>query len=208
MHCADQDCGIQANAETELSLADRWITAQAQATAAEVARSMQHYRFDLASQALYEFIWNGIATGILELSKPVLWDEGASAAAFAARATRWSRYWKPGCDCCTRSCFHHRGDLGSRWRRLAGRSGDTIMLAPTPWRMATPTPRQTRDIEWLKGLIVGVRTIRSENANSAGAGDIAPAARRRRCRQKRLTQNSQYLKKLTKLAGRTLVVRG
>ncbi|MCB1842661.1 MAG: class I tRNA ligase family protein, partial [Halioglobus sp.] len=200
MHCADQDCGIQANAETELSLADRWITAQAQATAAEVARSMQHYRFDLASQALYEFIWNEYCDWYLELSKPVLWDEGASAAAL--RGTRhtlvtvletWLRLLHPFMPFITEEIWQSVAPL-------AGRSGDTIMLAPYPVADGNTDTEANADIEWLKGLIVGVRTIRSEMQIPPGreislllrGGDDVD--------KKRLTQNSQYLKKLTKLA--------
>ena len=62
----------------ELSLADRWIISQLQRTEAEVTRQLDQFRFDLAAQALYEFIWNQYCDWYLELSKPVLWDENAA----------------------------------------------------------------------------------------------------------------------------------
>ena len=71
-----EDCGQNGEAY-ELSLADRWIISQLQRTEAEVTRHLDQFRFDLAAQALYEFIWNQYCDWYLELSKPVLWDENA-----------------------------------------------------------------------------------------------------------------------------------
>ena len=84
MNCEQQDCG--GDGGVELGLADRWITSKLQQTTAEVTRAVASYRFDLASQVLYEFVWNEYCDWYLELSKPVLWDEKASAA--AKRGTR------------------------------------------------------------------------------------------------------------------------
>ncbi|WP_019473551.1 class I tRNA ligase family protein, partial [Pseudomonas sp. S13.1.2] len=80
-----EDCGQNGEAY-ELSLADRWIISQLQRTEAEVTRQLEQFRFDLASQALYEFIWNQYCDWYLELSKPVLWDENAPVE--RARGTR------------------------------------------------------------------------------------------------------------------------
>ena len=44
--------------ELTLSLADEWIIDRFQQTIHDVEKAMNDYRFDLASQALYEFTWN------------------------------------------------------------------------------------------------------------------------------------------------------
>ncbi|WP_339927255.1 valine--tRNA ligase, partial [uncultured Cobetia sp.] len=70
MNAEDQDCGVNGEA-VELSLADRWIIARLQQTEQQVTRALEEFRFDHASQALYEFIWNEYCDWYLELSKPV-----------------------------------------------------------------------------------------------------------------------------------------
>jgi len=102
MNCENEDCGIASESTLELSLADRWIVGRVQATAAEVARAFSNYRFDLASSALYEFIWNDYCDWYLELSKPILWDEESPAA--AKRGTRQTliKCLNTGCACCIR----------------------------------------------------------------------------------------------------------
>ena len=57
MNAEGEDCGTGGE-EVELSLADRWIISQLQKTEAQVTKAMDEYRFDHASQALYEFVWN------------------------------------------------------------------------------------------------------------------------------------------------------
>lgn len=55
-----------------LSIADRWILSIWQKTKKTVEEHLSQYRFDLASQALYEFTWNEYCDWYLELVKPVL----------------------------------------------------------------------------------------------------------------------------------------
>ena len=85
MNTEGQDTGID-NDEVELSLADRWIISQLQSTEQDVTRALDAYRFDHAAQSIYEFIWNNYCDWYLELSKPVLTSDTASAA--AKRGTR------------------------------------------------------------------------------------------------------------------------
>jgi len=206
MNCADEDCGQNADAEVELSLADRWIIGQLQETEAAVSRAVSQYRFDLASQALYEFIWNEYCDWYLELSKPVLWDEQASAE--AQRGTRRTlirvletslRLLHPFMPFITEEIWHSVAPL-------AGRSGDTIMLQPYPKADESAVDKAANaDIEWLKGVIVGVRTIRGEmNIPPGKALDII-LRNGDDTDKSRLETNAPSLRKLAKLDGITWV---
>ncbi|CAA0087669.1 Valine--tRNA ligase [Halioglobus japonicus] len=200
MNCEGEDCGIEDGAEVELSLADRWIIGRVQATAAEVARAIENYRFDMASSALYEFIWNEYCDWYLELSKPVLWDDDASAQ--AKRGTRqtlirvletWLRLLHPMMPFITEEIWQTVGPL-------AGKSGPTIMLQPYPQSVDSEIdPLASDDIEWLKAVIVGIRNIRGE-MNIPPSKALTVLLRNGDAEdQRRLEQNSQYLRKLAKL---------
>ncbi|GAB5452034.1 MAG: valine--tRNA ligase [Halioglobus sp.] len=201
MNCDGEDCGVAGDEPLELSLADRWIVARMQQTAADVARAFDQYRFDHASQALYEFVWNEYCDWYLELSKPVLWDDDASAG--AKRGTRrtlvtvleaWLRLLHPLMPFITEEIWQSVAPL-------AGKRGDTIMLQPYPEPETNAEDEQaTRDIEWLKSVIVGIRTIRSEMNIPPGKEIPVLLTSTSGDDKKRLEQNSQYLKKLTKLA--------
>ena len=72
MNTEGQDCGM--SGAVELNAADRWIVSRQQEIAAEVESAFREYRFDLASQAIYSFIWHEYCDWYLELSKVVLTD--------------------------------------------------------------------------------------------------------------------------------------
>ena len=67
-NCQDSDIDV---ASMKLSLPDRWILSRLQAAAESTEQAIANYRFDLASQALYDFVWNEFCDWYLELSKPV-----------------------------------------------------------------------------------------------------------------------------------------
>ncbi|MDB6096180.1 MAG: valine--tRNA ligase [Francisellaceae bacterium] len=56
----------------ELSPVDEWILSIWQMTKQNVFNNLNQYRFDLASQTLYDFTWNEYCDWYLELSKPLL----------------------------------------------------------------------------------------------------------------------------------------
>src|SRR5690606_26048609 len=58
---------------------ERWILARLRATLDEVAQQFADYRFDLASQALYSFVWDEYCDWFLEFAKPALQGEHAGA---------------------------------------------------------------------------------------------------------------------------------
>ncbi len=201
MNCENQDCGTGTDAILELSLADRWITGKLQSATNEVTRAVSNYRFDLASQALYEFVWNEFCDWYLELSKPVLWDDSASAE--AKRGTRHTllhvletslRLLHPFMPFITEEIWQTVG-------RLCGISGPTIMLQPYPEASEKGVDTVANaDIEWLKGVIVGIRNIRGE-MNIPPGKELPIILRNGDQRDhSRLEKNVQYLKKLAKVA--------
>ena len=200
MNCENEDCGVAADAVVELSLADRWIESRLQQTIAEVERAVGNYRFDIASQALYEFIWNEYCDWYLELSKPVLWDDKASDA--AKRGTRrtliqvlesWLRLLHPLMPFITEEIWQIVAPL-------AGKSGDTIMLQPYPLSDEKGIDTAANaDIEWLKGVIVGIRNIRGEMNIPPGKALDVLLANGDEHDKTRLEDNAPFLKKLAKL---------
>ncbi|RLA50254.1 MAG: valine--tRNA ligase, partial [Gammaproteobacteria bacterium] len=209
MNCENEDCGTQSDTPVQLSLADRWIMSKLQDTEAEVARAIDNYRFDMASQALYEFIWNEYCDWYLELSKPVLWDDNASAE--AKRGTRrtlirvletWLRLLHPLMPFITEEIWQTVGPL-------AGKSGPTIMLQPYPVADEKDVDSAANaDIEWLKGVIVAVRNIRGEMNIPPGKELTVLLANGDERDKTRLEKNAPFLKKLAKLAGITWLSAG
>ena len=153
----------------EFSSADRWILSRLEQTIGEVLAALEDYRFDLASQSLYEFIWNEYCDWYLELSKPILWDKDnnpqAARATFSVLLTvleRSLRLLHPFMPFLTEEI----------WQKLApliGIKGDSIMLQPYPERDPTNFDEVAQaEISWLKGIILAIRNIRGEM-------DISPA---------------------------------
>jgi valyl-tRNA synthetase len=200
INCEHEDCGIETTAEVQLSLADRWIIGALQETAAAVEQAIGNYRLDMASSALYEFIWNEYCDWYLELSKPILWDDEAPAE--AKRGTRQTlirvleiclRLLHPMMPFITEEIWQTVGPL-------AGKAGPTIMLQPYPHSNASAIDAAAKaDIEWLKKVILGIRNIRGEM--NIPPGKALPLLLRNGSAEdrRRLSQNSQYLKKLAKL---------
>jgi len=60
---------LTASAMTDISLADKWILNRLQHTTKEVNKALDHYQFDVAARALYQFVWGDYCDWYLELAK-------------------------------------------------------------------------------------------------------------------------------------------
>ena len=152
-----------------LSLPDRWILSRLDATASDVNRHLEGFRFDEAAGAIYGFLWHELCDGYLEMVKPVLAGQDADAgAAESARGV-------------LRRCLEGALSLlhpfmpfltEEIWEKLTGRPG-TLIVAPYPegtgeWRDAAAESA----VEALRAIVTRVRTFRSER----GASPTAPVA--------------------------------
>ena len=202
MNAKSQDCG-QYESNFTLSLADRWIISKLQQAITNVTEAIEAYRFDLATQALYDFIWNEYCDWYLELSKPVLWDDLADdSLKIGTRHTLVNvleatlRIAHPLLPFITEEI----------WQNVAPYAGikidhrSTIMLQPYPEINSKNIDELAlSDIEWLKKVIIGIRNIRGEMNISPGKPLKLLFSRGDEQDQRRIEENNQLLSRLANL---------
>jgi len=70
----------------QLELADRWMLSRLNATVATLAQSLEEFRLNDATHALYDFVWGEFCDWYLELIKMRLYDESRPQARLIARS--------------------------------------------------------------------------------------------------------------------------
>lgn len=193
-----QDTGINDEA-VDLSPVDRWIISALQRCEQDVTRHLDAFRFDLATQALYEFVWDEYCAWYLELVKPVLWDENAPIE--RQRGTR--RTLVRVLEVILRLAHPFMPFITEEiWQRIkgqAGVSGETLMLQPWPVANESRIDAAAEgDIEWVKQLMLGVRQIRGEMKISMAKRIDVILANANAEDLRRLNDNAPLLNKLAK----------
>jgi valyl-tRNA synthetase len=159
MNCQDADLAGPA----VTSIADRWILSRARSMLADAERAIGTYRFDLYANVIYDFAWHEYCDWYLELTKPLLWDDTLSEE--ERRGTRVTLLAT--LDCLLRAAHPIIPFITEAiWREVApllGNDGPTIMLQAFPDRDDyRPDAEADAAVEWLKGVIIGLRNIRGE----------------------------------------------
>lgn len=149
--------------DMEFGLAERWITTRLSGVIAATHEGMRTYRFDLASQALYEFTWDEYCDWYIELSKTTLNSDQASEA--VKRGTLFTllnvleilqRALHPFMPFITE-------ELWQRVAPLLDKKGDSVMLESFPISDELESDSTSiEQIEWVKAFIMSVRRIRAE----------------------------------------------
>jgi valyl-tRNA synthetase len=158
-----QDCAPDESVPVELSLADRWIISRLQNVTLDTSRAIDTYRFDLAAQSIYNFIWNDYCDWYLELSKPVL--NGDSSSEAARRGTRRTlvRVLEATLRLAHPIIPFITDTLWQRVAGLAGISDASIMLRSYPeLDEAMLDDMAERDMLWVQQFILGIRKIKGE----------------------------------------------
>jgi valyl-tRNA synthetase len=203
MNTEGEDTGQDDTLPTTFSLADTWITSRLQSVTQQVHKHFEHYRFDLAANALYEFTWNEYCDWYLELSKPILQSETATEA--EKRGTRRTlvrvlesllRLLHPITPFITEEAWQAVAPLAG----VDTHNQPTIMTQPYPLtNEALIDEAAEAELEWVKQVIMGIRRIRSEM-------NIAPSkplpvlmTQMSKNDQAWLKNNQVFLKKLARL---------
>jgi valyl-tRNA synthetase len=147
----------------ELDTLSRWIQSRLARTIAQVDEHLADYRFDLASKALYEFVWHEFCDWYLELSKPALFEENVAHDPATARATR---HTLASVLESTLRLLHPFVPFVSEeiWQQVripAGAKGDSIMTSAWPEAGMIDEDAEA-DADWLKNVISAIRSARTE----------------------------------------------
>ncbi len=205
MNTEHADCGLNGE-EVHLDVGDRWIISRLQETERDVIRAFGDYRFDLAAQSLYTFVWDEYCSWYLEWSKTALQKAGEA----AARGTRRTlvrvlettlRLLHPLTPFITEA-------LWLKIAPLAGRTGPTIMLAPYP----QPEPSRIDEtavaqMTRLMGIVEAVRNIRGE-MNIAPGQKIPLVIEGANADRALIDDNSRVLIQLARLSTLTVLEPG
>jgi len=159
---AEAGSGEQGTGKEPVTAAEKWIYARLRAMLAEVEAQFALYRFDLAAQALYEFVWNEYCDWFVELAKPAFNGEDAAAAA-STRHTLLAVLET------TLGALHPITPFITEeiYQSVAPLLGlKEASITQRTWPRADQLPADdaaaSADIEWLRAVLSQVRRIRSE----------------------------------------------
>ena len=154
----------------DLDIPGRWILSRLSKTAERINTALGEYRFNDAANAIYQFIWHEFCDWYIELSKPIIYDQGRSGADTGADpAVKESR----GLKAATLRCLLHTLDGSLRllhpfmpfvteeiWQALP-HTDRSIMISPFPHPEESDADAEEK-MSYIMEAISGIRSIRGE----------------------------------------------
>ncbi|HSD95954.1 MAG TPA: valine--tRNA ligase, partial [Sulfuricaulis sp.] len=152
-----------------LSVADKWILSRFYEVSGQVRSQIENYRFDLAANGIYQFVWGEYCDWYLELSKVVLNDPSSTPAALRGTRRTLIRVLEGILRLAHPIMPFITEEIWQLVAPLAGAQGKTIMLQPYPAPTLSDMDMDAiEEMNWVMAVISAIRTIRSER-------DIAPS---------------------------------
>ena len=138
---------------------DAWIDYKFNLTVKKVDQSMNEFRFDLATKALYEFIWYEFCDWFIELQKISLRKNDVNKAEIVRSLVdvleKTLRLAHPIMPFITEEI----------WKQFQAHHNSThqsIMISKYPVGSENTSERDYQSVEWLKDIVSGIRNIRGE----------------------------------------------
>ena len=145
--------------ESDEGLIEKWINYRFNLTAKKVNDAFENFRFDLATKAIYEFIWYEFCDWYIELSKIKLSNEGEENSKIVKSMVtileETLRLAHPIMPFITEEIWMH-------FKPYHQNSEKSIMIAETPKHKENLSDDEYQSIEWLKEIVSGIRNIRGE----------------------------------------------
>ena len=170
MNCPDEDNGFEVCKDGYMSFsqADRWIVSIFQKTLSNITTHFENYRFDLAAQEMYQFIWDEYCDWYLEVAKVQLNESNEHAMRRGTKRTLLGIL-----ESMLRMIHPIMPFISEEiWQIIAkkiGIPGDTIMLQKYP--VARHEKIDNDSIEWMTTLKIMVEECRKLR----GEMNISPA---------------------------------
>jgi valyl-tRNA synthetase len=181
-------------AEASLPLT-QWLVGEVVRAQNAVTNALEAYRFNDASNAVYQFIWNSFCDWYVELAKPSLQGDNETEKAEVQAVTKWAlenalRLLHPFMPFVTEEVWAKTGERANHlmldvWPALP----DSLINAEAD-----------TEINWLIEAIGEIRSVRSEMNVPAGAQVPLVVVGAGEATQKRLGETQAVLKRLARLA--------
>ena len=182
------------------NIVDRWIRSRLQQAVREARQALDHYRFDLFAQILYELIWNEYCDWYVEFAKCVFYNKYTQP---SQKRSTWItllevletllRLLHPLMPFITEEIWHIVAPLIEK-------NGNSIMIKPYPEFNESEFDNEVNEeIEWLKNIITAIRTLRAEMNISPTKTITVIFSKGEESDKKRLRETEQYIKLLGKI---------
>ncbi len=162
-----EEKSVQENT-AKLSHIDLWINSRLSHALTEVKRHVEGYRFDLATQAIYEFTWHEFCDWYLELTKPILNGNYSEEEKAATRYNLLSvldsilKALHPFMPYITEEIWQKLVEIAPEFKSQVSISATEFPAIP-----ARNTEIEA-EVEWLQNVLLAVRRIRGEMNISPG----------------------------------------
>ena len=177
----------------------QWLVGEVVRAQDAVTQALEAYRFNDASNAVYQFIWNSFCDWYVELAKPSLQSDGqgedAAAKAEVQAATKWAldqalKLLHPFMPFVTEEV----------WAKTAQRENHLMLDA---WPMLSKdliNAEADAEVNWLIEAISEIRSVRAEMNVPAGAQVPLVVVGAGEATKGRLSQTDAVLKRLARLS--------
>ena len=186
--------------ETESeTVVDAWINYKFDQVLKDVNKAFEEYRLDLATKALYEFIWYEFCDWYIEFCKISLTQEHVDRQAIVKSMVtlleKILRLAHPIMPFVTE-------EIWGQFKKYHKSESDSLMISPFPVNIAADTTAKSnfQDIEWTKEIITGIRNIRGELLIKPSTSINALVKGEDKTNKKRLEKLNIYISNLCNLS--------
>ena len=175
---------------------DKWIRSEFNKSLESYVDHIDNSRFDLATQVLYEFIWEKLCDWYIEFCKIRLNDQSISNAEKAQIKNSLLDIFEKTLKLAHPMMPFITEEIWQSFKETFKAKEKSIMISQLPTRYLGTS--KLKNIESLKSVISGIRNIRSEMLISPKK-DITIIVEKNKSIKKLLEQNKNYLLNLTKV---------